>query len=151
MVHSRKSGPGILPQIRGLFSKAGIRLTPQRLEILEEITSSRAHPSAEKVFRRVRPRMPTLSLDTVYRTLDRFERMGLISRVEVLDDQVRYDPVTEPHHHLVCVKCKGMQDFTWTAFDAMKPPPSAAEWGRTARRHVEIRGICARCSARERA
>jgi Fur family peroxide stress response transcriptional regulator len=135
-----------LDSIRKLCEKEGIKLTHQRLEILKEISGTREHPTADEIYCSIRQRMPTISLDTVYRTLDRFERMGLISRVEVLDDQVRYDPNTDTHHHLVCVRCKRVEDFCWPAFDRMKAPAGTVGWGRTMRRHVELRGICAQCA-----
>jgi Fur family peroxide stress response transcriptional regulator len=131
--------------IESLFRKKGIRLTPQRLEIYRELMGADDHPSAEVVHKRLLPRLPAVSLDTVYRTLDLFERMGLISRVEILDDRSRYEPNTEPHHHFVCVICKRIMDFPWPAVDSLQPPPQATRWGKIFSSHLELRGVCGTC------
>ncbi len=134
-----------LKKIQALFRREGIKLTHQRLEIYKEMLGVEGHPSAEEVYTRVRPRLPTISLDTVYRTLDLFERAGLISRVTVLDDKSRFDPNMEPHHHLVCTSCKSVVDFLWPALDEMKPPLQTESWGRIVSNHMELRGICGNC------
>jgi Fur family transcriptional regulator, peroxide stress response regulator len=134
-----------LDKIQELFQREGIKLTHQRLEIYKEMLGVKDHPSAEEVYTRIRPRLPTISLDTVYRTLDLFESVGLISRVEVLDDRSRFDPNMEPHHHLVCTSCKSIVDFLWPALDEIKPPPGIKGWGQIVSNHMELWGICGNC------
>ena len=134
-----------LDRVIELFQKKGIKLTHQRLEVLREISGACDHPSAEELYRRIRKRLPTISIDTIYRTLGTLERMGLISRVEVLDNQSRFDPNMELHHHLVCVLCKSIEDFSWPSFDKMKPPVDTGKWGSMLSNHAELRGICTRC------
>ena len=136
---------GQMERVKELFCKEGIKLTHQRLEILEEISRAYDHPSAEELYGRIRKRLPTIAIDTIYRTLGTLERMGLISRVEVLDNQSRFDPNTELHHHLVCVLCKSIEDFSWPSFDKMKLPAGTEKWGRTLSSHAELRGICTSC------
>ena len=133
-----------------LLKEAGIRPTHQRIEIFRQVSRSTGHPSAEEVHRALLARMPTLSLDTVYRALAALEREGLISRVEILDDRSRFDPNTSPHHHFVCVRCREVRDFDWPAFDRMRPPRVVARWGRDLRSHVEVRGVCIRCLEKEK-
>ncbi len=135
-----------LGRIKEFFRKNGVKVTHQRLEIYREIMKAEDHPSAEDIYRRIRPRLPTVSLDTVYRTLDMFEKLGIISRVEVLDDRARFDPHQEPHHHLVCTVCKRILDFSWPEMDSLKPPIPTDEWGRVVSSHLELRGICRECS-----
>ena len=71
--------------LREIFRQLGLKLTHQRMEIFNIISSLRNHPSAEDVFDAVKERMPTIAFDTVYRTLTMFERNGLISRVHYID------------------------------------------------------------------
>jgi Fur family peroxide stress response transcriptional regulator len=129
---------------RAMCRKAGIRVTPQRLEIFRELALAEDHPSAEELRERLDARMPTLSLDTVYRTLATFEQHGIISRVEVLDDHSRFDANRDRHHHLVCVRCRAVTDLQWPAFDQMPTPPTTG-WGTVNSKHAELRGICAAC------
>jgi Fur family transcriptional regulator, peroxide stress response regulator len=58
---------------------SGVRLTDQRLEIFREVAASLDHPDAEAVFRAVQPRVPTVSLDTVYRTLWLLTDLGIVT------------------------------------------------------------------------
>ena len=84
----------------------GLNVTPQRLAIYMVLAGDETHPSPDAVFRRVRSSHPTISHATVYKTLDTFERRGIISRLTPLHESVRYDPLTAQHHHIICVRCK---------------------------------------------
>jgi Fur family peroxide stress response transcriptional regulator len=125
--------------------KQGLRVTQQRLEIFKELARSQAHPSAEEVFNRVRRRLRTISLDTVYRTIATFESHGLIRRVQVLDNKSRFDTNLQRHHHFVCLRCQRIEDFYWPDFDRMDPPAVVGELGVIDSRHAELRGVCSDC------
>lgn len=127
----------------------GLKLTPQRLAIFQEIASSVNHPTVEDIHRKIKKNMPTVSLDTVYRAMAMLSESGTINRVEVLDDKFLYDTNLKIHHHLVCVKCKQVEDFYWRQFDDLLKPELAAEWGIIDRTHVELRGICRECLKKE--
>lgn len=124
---------------------AGIKLTHQRLEIFRELAGSEAHPDAETVFRAVRERVPTVSLDTVYRTLWRLEELGLVSTLGPRRDGIRFDSNVEPHHHYVCVRCGLVRDFHSSELDALHVPVAVGDFGRVLDARVEVRGICASC------
>ena len=128
-----------------LCRRAGLKLTHQRLEIYRELASTYDHPSAEDVYKRVQKRMPTISIDTVYRTLLTFEHFGLAGRVHAFDDKARFDANVSSHQHLACTRCKSIQDFDWEAFDQMKPPEKTKKWGKVKSRHVVLKGICKKC------
>ena len=128
----------------------GFKLTHQRLEILRELAIAKDHPSAEDVYKRVKPKIPPISFDTVYRTLALFERSGVIARVHHLDDRARYDPNTSKHHHMVCIKCKKIQDFSWPALDGMEVPGETEGWGEIQGKYLELRGICRECLSHEK-
>ena len=128
---------------------AGLKLTPQRLEIYNELAIARDHPSAEDIFHRVRRRMPTIALDTVYRTLTTFESIGAIARVDVADDRARFDAELGPHHHCVCTRCRSIKDFQWETFDIMGMPKETGAWGRLMDKQVVLRGVCRECLRKE--
>src|SRR4030042_3563825 len=90
-----------LDQFRAACRKAGVKLTHQRLEIFREIAASTEHPDAETVFRGVRTRIPTVSLDTVYRTLWLLDGLGLITTLGPRRESGRLDPTLEHPHHYV--------------------------------------------------
>jgi Fur family peroxide stress response transcriptional regulator len=127
----------------------GLKMTHQRLQIFSELASSAEHPSAESIFKGLVARFPTLSLDTVYRTLFTFEKLGIISKVQAIDDRARFDTNPLPHHHIICTKCKNIVDFYWPAFDEIQLPHETKKWGRVKSRQVEVRGLCDRCMEAE--
>ena len=134
-----------LAEFRRVCQAAGLKATPQRLEIFREITASRDHPSAEELHSHIKERMPSLSLDTVYRTLATLDRHGVVVKIQAHDGRGRFDGNPEPHHHLVCKGCGAIQDFAWPALDALRPPAPTRAWGKVDLRQVELRGLCAGC------
>lgn len=125
-----------------------IKLTHQRLEIYREIAEDPDHPSAEDLFKRLRARMPTISLDTVYRTLATFERIGIIMKVQLLDERGRFEANLDTHHHLVCARCQSVCDLYWPPFDDVEMPSEAEDWGVVNAARVELRGVCKMCLGR---
>jgi len=88
----------------------GIKVTPQRIAIYRELASTDQHPSTETIYKKIKDYYPNISLTTVYRTLETFEKLGLISVVNVLYNAARYDANLSPHHHIVCTECKKVED-----------------------------------------
>jgi Fur family transcriptional regulator, peroxide stress response regulator len=124
---------------------AGLKLTHQRLEIYRELAASTDHPSAEALHQRMVGRMPTLSLDTVYRTLGTFARHGIIHKVETGESQARFEVVFDRHHHLICRECLQILDFRWPSIDQASLPEALRSWGEIESRNVVVYGICAKC------
>ena len=129
---------------------AGLKLTPQRLEIYAELVKASDHPSPETLHRRLIQRIPSLSLDTVYRTLATFDREGLIQKVETIQSQVRFEAIQDSHHHLICRECSEIIDFPWPSFDAARLPKKADSWGLIERKSAVVYGICRKCQKRLR-
>jgi Fur family peroxide stress response transcriptional regulator len=142
----------LVEQLRGfeeVCKQSGLRLTHQRLEIFRELAHDEKHPSAEDIFKRIKRRIPTVSFDTVYRTLSTFERCGIIKRVHILDDRGRFDANLKGHHHLVCTRCKRITDFYWPNFDKMDIPGAVGAWGKIKTKHAELRGLCQECAGKK--
>jgi Fur family transcriptional regulator, peroxide stress response regulator len=126
---------------------AGVKLTHQRLEIYAEVASSVEHPDARAVFRAVQARMPTVSLDTVYRTLWMLNDLGLITTLGPRREGVRFDANLAHHHHYVCVRCGMARDFESAELDALRVPDGVKELGSVVAAQVEVRGVCSRCAS----
>jgi len=90
--------------------EAGMRLTPQRRAVLEELAGDTTHPLADEVARRVSDRVPGISLSTVYKTLHEFASAGLIRELD-LPGAMRFDADTSDHAHLVCDDCGTVVDI----------------------------------------
>ena len=130
---------------------AGVKLTHQRLEIFREVASSLEHPDAEAVFRAVRRRVPTLSIDTVYRTLWMLNDLGLVTTLGPRRERVRFDANLDHHHHYLCTRCGLARDFESAGLDALGIPDAVRALGRVLVTQVEVRGVCTRCARADRA
>jgi Fur family peroxide stress response transcriptional regulator len=125
---------------------AGVKLTHQRMEIFREVAQSGDHPDAETIYRGVRTRIPTVSLDTVYRALWLLSDLGLITTLGASRERTRFDANLRRHHHFVCVRCGLTRDFYSDAFDELTLPRSIRAIGRVETTHVEARGVCRECA-----
>jgi Fur family peroxide stress response transcriptional regulator len=125
--------------------RASLRLTPQRREIYRELAISDDHPSVDMLHRRLSGRFPTLSLDTVYRTLATFARHGIIHKVETGESQARFEVALHRHHHLICRQCLEIIDFRWPVIDDAALPEACRSWGRIESCSVVAYGICRKC------
>ncbi len=130
--------------------EAGVKLTHQRLQIFREIAASLDHPDADTIFREVRRRVSTVSLDTVYRTLWLLNDLGLITTLGPRRESVRFDANLEHHHHYVCVRCGLARDFASAELNALRLPEAVKRLGSISRTQVEVRGVCERCMKRAR-
>jgi Fur family transcriptional regulator, peroxide stress response regulator len=125
--------------------KQGVKITHQRIEIFRELASTRRHPDANWIYQRVRKRMPTVSLDTVYRNLKLLEERGLISIVGMSHERLRFDANMSPHHHFTCLKCSKICDFQSDHPKRLAWPEEAKTFGQPLSIHFEVRGICKDC------
>jgi len=139
----------LLETFKAICSEAGLKLKHQRLEIFRVLTCSTDHPSVEDVFERVKQSVPTIALDTVYRTLTMLEQHEVLGKLQ-LDMRARYDPNIAVHHHFFCIECKENEDFYWPVFDRMKLPTGKSLRGRVNSKRIEVRGICPVCLKRKR-
>jgi Fur family transcriptional regulator, peroxide stress response regulator len=138
-----------LEQFKTAAREAGVKLTHQRLEIFREVASSLEHPDADTVFRAVQARMPTVSVDTVYRTLWMLNDLGLVTTLGPRRERVRFDANLEPHHHYVCVRCGLTRDFESIELNALRVPALVKAIGSVVASRVEVRGVCEACGKEE--
>jgi len=151
MKRKRKPFERRLDRLKDTLRRAGVRLTHQRLEIFREIASTGEHPDAESVYKRLKRRLPTVSLDTVYRNLWLLRDLGLIDTLGVANRSIRFDANMTPHHHFICTVCGRTQDFHCLDFDRLRAPKQAAILGRVEQTQVNFKGICLKCeSSRKR-
>jgi Fur family peroxide stress response transcriptional regulator len=129
---------------------SGVKLTHQRMEIFREVAQSGDHPDAEKVYQGVRERMPTVSLDTVYRTLWLLVDLDLITTLGPPRGRTRFDANLSCHHHFICVRCGRTRDFYSEEFDELRIPESVKALGNVEMTRVEVKGVCLKCAAKEK-
>lgn len=103
-----------IPDLAQVIRDRGGKLTPQRLLIYTVLEGSQSHPSAEAVYDLVHEVMPTVSLTTVYKTLNELVSMGEVKRFDV-QGVAHFDPNTNPHAEAVCLSCKRVVDVSGPA------------------------------------
>ena len=131
--------------------KSAAKLTHQRLEVFREVAQTGDHPDAETVFKGVRERMPTVSLDTVYRTLWWLTELGLIKTLGPPRARARFDANLGRHHHFICTQCGLTRDFYSEEFDKLNLPESIQKIGQAEMTQVEVKGLCHQCATKENA
>ncbi len=131
-----------IDQLAEAIRRRGGKVTPQRLTIYEALADDQTHPSAEAIFERVRAKMPTVSLTTVYKTLNELVAIGEARRFDV-SGVSHFDGRTDPHAEAVCLRCNSIQDVESTGVLAMPSVPGFDIVGHT----QTFYGYCANCRA----
>jgi len=124
-----------------------LSVTPQRLAIYKALINDKTHPNPECVYNAIKSDFPTISLATVYKTLETFEKVGIIAVVTPLHETVRYDSETEHHHHVVCVKCKKVIDVKDPELDKIQIPKYVTEENKVLDFSIQFNVICSDCRA----
>lgn len=129
--------------------QAGLRLTPQRRAVIEELAGDHTHPLAEDVATRVAARVPGVSLSTVYKILHELGGLGLVRELS-LPGAMRFDPDVVPHGHLVCPECGSLSDVPIPGVTADELFSAAERETGADVTHMEVTlyGRCAACSPR---
>lgn len=100
-----------IEDIRKKFSDKGLKITPQRVVILEAIYKLNNHPTADNIIEYIRKSHPNIATGTVYKVLETLVENGLIKKVTTDKDIMRYDGILENHHHLYCSECNLIEDY----------------------------------------
>lgn len=98
-------------EISRILRESGLKVTPQRMLIMEIISGMYHHPTAEQIIQKVDESQPGISPATVYKTLDTLVQKGLICKISTEDGSMRYDPVTRLHHHLYSKTTGKIKDY----------------------------------------
>ena len=88
-----------------------LKVTPQRIAILEAIFNLNNHPTADNIIDYIRNNHPNIATATVYKVLETFVSYGLVIRVKTERDIMRYDAILESHHHLYCSDSDRIEDY----------------------------------------
>jgi Fur family peroxide stress response transcriptional regulator len=136
-------------QFRELAWKCGLAATHQRQVIYETVVATPGHYSPEQIYAEVRRRTPSISLATVYNNLRLFVEHGLLREVSPRASTLLVEGNLEPHHHLVCTRCKAVQDIEGDFINFKKLSRQAPRGFDLRQSLVEVFGLCRRCSAKD--
>jgi Fur family peroxide stress response transcriptional regulator len=127
--------------------KKGYRATPQRIAICRFALHSRDHPTAQRIYDEVKKVHPTVSLATVYKTLQILEELDLIQELGFPQGKARFDSCMKPHINLVCLRCGNIRDIDdLTAREIVKRVVATTKFTAT-RQRLDIYGICQNCGS----
>jgi Fur family peroxide stress response transcriptional regulator len=132
-------------EMRKKFRERELRMTPQRAAIYQALVGTVSHPTAEDLHRRVKRLHPMISPNTVYYTLGVLREAGLVHEVNYWHDRSRFDANITPHHHLICLGCRRIQDLTDEALDRLSVSSRLKTGFEVVGHRVEFHGYCATC------
>jgi Fur family peroxide stress response transcriptional regulator len=136
-------------EFRDLAWQRGLAATHQRHVVYEAVVASHGHRSPEQIYAAVRKRVPSISLATVYNNLRLFVEHGLLREVTPHASTLRVDGNLEPHHHLVCSRCKSVQDIEGDFINLKRISRQLPDGFDLTQPLVEVFGLCRRCSTKK--
>jgi len=132
------------------LQNAGMRITPQRVAICELLTASDEHPTAAMIFDELKPRFASLSLATVYNTLEALVGIGVVNELgHAGDDTVHYDADTEPHVNLACISCSRIIDIPSEHVTHLDAEITSASGYKLLGARVLYYGLCPSCQKKQ--
>lgn len=141
-----------MQSVEKMLRETGIKVTPQRTAIMEILLDTREHPGVESIYKQVKSRFTSISLATVYKTVELFVRNNLIQELNLTSDFTRYDAWVVPHPHVSCLRCGRVEDM-----EGCSPGKEAALPGQLSeeeqvingykitRKETMYFGLCPRC------
>jgi Fur family transcriptional regulator, peroxide stress response regulator len=124
----------------------GYKATPQRIAICRITLNSRSHPSAQQVYNEVKKIHPTVSLATVYKTLEVLRDVGLVREINFSQGRARFDSYMCPHINLVCLKCGCITDLDDKVIEEITRKVTLSTKFKPTGQRVDVYGICQKCS-----
>ena len=126
----------------------GFRATPQRLAICDALHSSGSHPTVAEIHEYVKKKDPTISLATVYNTLELFNKVGLAREICFRDQPTRYDPTVDSHINLLCINCGRVEDISLDEVDDIIPEIEKQSGFAVSSQRFDVYGYCPKCKDR---
>ena len=142
----------IAARFREFLATRGLRMTRERVVILDAILAASDHFDAEKLYLDLRSRESLVSRATVYRTLDLLVQCGLVDRSRFASDSFSYEPIhgREHHDHMVCTACGHVTEFVSAEIERLQDEACAEHAFQAETHRLTIFGLCARCSRAHR-
>jgi len=132
------------------LQEAGLRLTPQRQAIYALLTETDSHPTAAEIYEILKPQFASLSLATVYNTLETLVNLGIINALGgVGDSQTHYDADTTPHINLACISCNTIVDVPSALAEEIHQEVSQNSGFKVLGARVVYYGLCPSCQEKE--
>ena len=122
----------------------GVPMTAQRRAVFEKVLSHKDHPTAERIYEEVQTVLPQTSRATVYRALDTLVEAKLVQRIAHPEARTRFDPVMQPHNHLICESCGRVEDLVENA-KLLSPGDFDVPSWEIRQVTILLQGLCSKC------
>lgn len=140
-----KPVPLELTEFFELCKQHQLKITPQRTAVYYALTSGKVHPSTDDIYQKVREEFPSISFDTVNRTMLTFAEVGMVEIIEGNGDPRRFDFNLSKHHHFYCIKCGKIEDFYDETFDNVVIPETISQRHLVVGKRIILKGYCENC------
>jgi Fur family transcriptional regulator, peroxide stress response regulator len=130
---------------RAVCEEHSLAVTHQRQVLYEVMQTMYGHPSLEEVYSRVRRRIPSISLATVYKNIRLFLDSGILREVSLHHGSLRVEMNSRPHHHLVCTQCKSISDIDESELGLLSERRKLSDGFLMERYSIDVLGICVAC------
>ena len=125
------------------LNELGLRITPQRIAIIQYLNGNTVHPSVEDIYKTLVDEYPSMSIATVYNTLEALTNRGYLRELTIDPQKKRFDPNMKPHNHLMCLACKKIIDVH-RDIKVHLPPKEQGDF-EIHGHHIEFYGVCSIC------
>jgi Fur family peroxide stress response transcriptional regulator len=141
---------GRLNQMVAKLKAQDLRLTPQRLAILQILAASEGHPSIEEIFEQLKGDFPTMSPATVYKTIILLKELDEVLELGFPEGVNRYDGNKPyPHPHVICLKCKKIMDSELGSLQHLAEAAGQQSGFRILSHRLDFFGLCPECQEKE--
>jgi len=130
--------------------KKGFKATPQRIAICSFALGSREHPTVQRIYKEVKEAYPTVSLATVYKTLQILKELRLVQELAFPQGESRFDSYVKPHLNVVCLRCGEVVDINDSSARDLVSRTAAKTGYTVVEQRFDIYGICENCKGRRK-
>lgn len=96
---------------RNLLTDKELKVTPQRVAVLDALSNLNNHPTADNIIAFIRKYHPNIAIGTIYKTLETFVEKGIVKKVKTDKDVMRYDSILDNHHHIYISDTEQIEDY----------------------------------------
>ena len=139
-----------LKEVVGQLRKKGVRITPQRVAMLEFLASVHTHPTAEEIFKALTKEDPQVSVATVYNNLNLFIKEGVVKELTYGDSASRYDFDLGQHYHAVCDVCGKVVDLYYPVLEDVEKAAEQLTGFKVRGHRMEVYGVCPECQKKKK-
>lgn len=129
-----------------ILKEKGYKVTPQRIAVFDVLMHTKAHPTVEEIYNKLQPTYPTMSLATVYKSLEMFKSLNLVQELNVGEDKFRYDANVKPHPHITCISCGRVDDVDDEMFFNLTEQVACKTGYKITGQQLYFYGSCPKCN-----